>query len=154
MLQCGTLWGNSFSQMTDNPPHGQARTKQGIEFHFWWHTGETMWKWKCSVISIYRHGHRQYLVFTGNVGSLTWELKELVKPLTSFEFRLSVFHFRRCRTGCTKTETSCIGFSYSSVAAVSLQSLLVRDSSTALTTDSNSRPEATDTYLFLLRIQI
>lgn len=54
MLQCGVLWGNLLFRVTDNPSHRQARNKQGIEFHFWWHARETLWKWKCGVISIYR----------------------------------------------------------------------------------------------------
>lgn len=52
VLQCGTLWGNALSQMTDNPPHGRARTKHRIEFHFWWHGGRTMWKWKRTAVQL------------------------------------------------------------------------------------------------------
>lgn len=52
VLQCGTLWGNLLSPMTDNPPHRQARTKQGIKFQFWWHCRENMEvKMKCNFNS-------------------------------------------------------------------------------------------------------
>lgn len=88
--------------MTDNPPHRQARTQQGIKFQFWWHCGENTWKWKWSVISIQRLPHmatqatplRIKASVCWNCCLLTWELKELVKPQTSLEFSL-LYMFNR-----------------------------------------------------------